>query len=137
MTTKKKPLNILIIFNNCYSFYVSIIHSMYQNYNYGGVKMISFEIFVRTQRIMWVKWLLYGERNLGWKLFLYYCLSSVGGRLFFLCDYEMQKIKFILKIPPYYLEMLKAWKEIDILRHFNGRMNPIIFNNRNIIMYTK
>ena len=110
---------------------------MYQNYNYGGVKMIDFELFVRTQRIMWVKRLLYGERNLGWKLFFYYSFSSVGGRLIFLCDYEMKMIKFKLKIPPYYLEMLKAWQEINNLRHFNGCMNPIIFNNRNICIKNK
>ena len=31
--------------------------------------MINFEIFVRTQRIMLVEQILYGEGTLGWKLF--------------------------------------------------------------------
>ena len=45
----------------------------------------------------------------------------------------MKKVKFMLKIPPYYWEMLKAWQEIDNLRNFNGCMNPIIFRNRNMM----
>ena len=33
--------------------------------------------------------------------------------------------------------MMKAWREINNLRHFNGCMNPIIFNNRNIYIKNK
>ena len=38
---------------------------MYQDYGYGGLRMINFKLFVKTQRIMWLKRLVYGEKNSG------------------------------------------------------------------------
>ena len=37
----------------------------YQDYGDGGLRMIDFELFVKTQRIMWFKRLLYGENRMG------------------------------------------------------------------------
>ena len=48
--------------------------------------MINYEMSIKIQRIMWIKRLLYGEKNLGWKLFFDYCLQFVGGRFIFVCD---------------------------------------------------
>ena len=53
---------------------------MYQDYEYGGLKMTNFRLFVKTQRIMWLKRLLHGQRNAGWKLYFDYCFRLVGGR---------------------------------------------------------
>ena len=104
---------------------------MNQDYEDGGVKMFNYVLFVKTQRIMWVKRLLYGEKEIGWKMFFDYGCRSVGGRFIFLCDFEFSKLK--LDIPPFYLECLKAWQDIDKCRHFeNKHINPIIFNNRQI-----
>ena len=36
---------------------------MYQDYAKGGLRMINFKLFVKTQRIMWLKRLLYGEKK--------------------------------------------------------------------------
>ena len=55
---------------------------MYQDYGYGGLRMINFKLFVKTQR-MWLKRRLYGEKNSGWKLYFDYCFRSVGGRFVF------------------------------------------------------
>ena len=41
---------------------------LYQGYNEGGLRMTNFDSFVKTQRVMWVKRLLYREKSLRWKL---------------------------------------------------------------------
>ena len=60
---------------------------MYQNYDDGGIRMTNYTLFVKTQRIMWLKRLIYGGKNISWKLYFDYCCESFGGRLVFLCDY--------------------------------------------------
>ena len=74
---------------------------------------------------------------MGWKLFFDHCLQFVGGRFIILCDYDLKKIKLVLDIPPYYMEMLQAWQETSILRYLEGYINPIICNNRNICIIEK
>ena len=109
---------------------------MYQDYKNGGMKMNNYNISIKPQRIGWLKRLLYGEKHMGWKMYFDYCCRLVGGRFIFLCDYEVSKMK--LKIPPYYLEVLKAWEEIRECREIEGeRRNPIIFNNRDICIKGK
>ena len=98
--------------------------------------MTNFKLFVKTQRIMWVKRLLYGEKNVGWKRYFDYSFRSVGGRFIFLCDYESSKLK--LTSPPFYLEALKAWQDMNKFRNPTGEvMNPIIFNNRKVCINGK
>ena len=38
---------------------------VYLNYDRRGLKMTDFKLFVRTQRIMWIKRLINGESNMG------------------------------------------------------------------------
>ena len=104
---------------------------MYQDYAHGGLKMTNFRLFVKTQRVMWLKRLLYGEKNAGWKLYFDHCFRSVGGRLVFICDFESSILKLIA--PPFYFEIVKAWQDIEKCRNFERELiNPIIYNNRNI-----
>ena len=70
---------------------------MYQNYDDGGIRMTNYTLFVKTQRIMWLKCLIYREKNINWKLYFDYCCELIGGRLVFLCDYEISIMN--LKIP--------------------------------------
>ena len=66
----------------------------------------------------------------------YYCGKSVGGRLIFLCDYDISKFK--LSIPKFYAEMLEIWQDLSKLRRVDDEyMNPIIFNNRKICIKGK
>ena len=78
----------------------------YQDYSDGGLRMTDFELFVKTQRVMWLKRLLYGKRKMGWKLYFDYSFRQVGGRLIFLCNYDVKLLT--LKVPMFYLEILKA-----------------------------
>ena len=36
---------------------------MYQNYDDGGIRMTNYTLFVKIQRIMWLKRLIYGEKK--------------------------------------------------------------------------
>ena len=109
---------------------------MYQDYKDGGLRMMNFELFVKTQRVMWVKRLLYGERNMSWKVYFDHSFRSVGGRILFLCNYETKKLS--LKAPLFYLEMLAAWEDLYNCRNFEeGKINPIIFNNKDFLLKGK
>ena len=102
-----------------------------QTYADGGIKMSNFTIYIKAQRIMWLKRLIYGENKISWKLYFDYCCRSVGGRFIFLCDYETSKMN--LEIPTFYLEIMYAWQDLRKCRFpENESRNPIIFNNRNI-----
>ena len=54
--------------------------------------MNNFLIFVKTQRIMWLKRLLYEDKQSGWKVYFDYYCRSVGGTFVFLCDYDIHKM---------------------------------------------
>jgi len=104
----------------------------YQDYGDGGLRMIDLELFVKTQRIMWLKRLLYGEKTMGWKQFFEYTFKIVGGRFIFLCNYDTKLIK--LKAPPFYFEILRAWQDMEKSRNYlEGKINPIFFNNQDYL----
>ena len=104
-----------------------------QDYKHGGLRMTQYKLFIKAQRINWLKRLLYGDKDMGWKMFFDYCCKSVGGRFIFLCDYDLSKLK--LQIPIFYMDILQVWEEIRICRTMDEEfVNPIILNNRNICL---
>lgn len=109
---------------------------MYQDYEFGGLRTTNYETFVKTQRISWIKRLLYGEHDLGWKISFNHFFEFVGGKFIFLCDYDTRKMK-LTGIPSFYVEMLTAWQDLDKCRNFEGNKNSIIFNNKKICVRSK
>lgn len=104
-----------------------------QDFKDGGLRMINFELFIKSQRVMWVKRLLYGERNMSWKLYFDYIFKSAAGRFLLLCNYDIRKMSF-KNVPSFYLDMLRAWQEMESCRHFDkDKINPIVFNNKDFI----
>ena len=103
----------------------------------GGLRMINFKLFVKTQRIMWFETsVVMDKRTVGGNCIFDYCFRSVGGRFFFVCDYESSKVK--LTVPLFYLEVVKAWQDLEKCRNFeSGVMNPILFNNKNYMYKRK
>ena len=86
---------------------------------------------------MWVKRLLYGEKYSGWKVTFDHFFRSLGGRIIFLCNYDIKKMD-LNGIPLFYIDMLKAWQELDKCRHFGeNKNNPLIFNNKCICLSNK
>ena len=81
---------------------------------------------------MWLKRLLYGEKRMWWKLYFDYTFKTVGGRFIFLCNYDTILLK--LKTPLFYLEILRAWQDMENNRNFNeGKINSIFFNNKDYL----
>ena len=108
---------------------------MVQDYEYGGVRMMNYKLFVKAQRISWLRRLLYGKKDMGWKLFFDYCCKSIGGRFIFLCDYELSRLNLL--IPQFYYDILKSWEELKGGRDTGDLLNPIIFSNKNILLRGK
>ena len=52
--------------------------TMYQDFGNGVLRMLNFELSVKTQRVMWAKRLLYGEDNMVWKNTLNMFLGQLG-----------------------------------------------------------
>ena len=105
---------------------------LYQDYEFGGIRMTNYETFIKSQRVMWLKRLLYGENYSGWKISFDYFGRAFGGRFIFLCDYDLDKID-LDNFAPFYKEMLKVWQEMDKCRHFEeNKNNPILLNNKHI-----
>ena len=98
--------------------------------------MSNYRLFVKAQRIMWLKRLIYGEKDSGWKMYFDHCCRNVGGRLIVLCDYEIAKLR--IEMPLFYIEALQAWQDIRRCRYSDTELiNPILFNNRNICIKGK
>ena len=53
----------------------------------------------------------------------------------FLCNYDSKLLSF--KVPKFYLEMIKAWEELEGCRNFEEKNNPIIFNNKDFLLKKK
>ena len=80
---------------------------VYLNYDRGGLKMTDFKLFVRTQRIMWIKGLIHVESEIGWKLYFRYLTRKVGGLLLFFSNTSQNLLD--LQLPPFYQNMIEAW----------------------------
>ena len=103
--------------------------TLFQDYKDGGLKVLNFELFVKAQRVMWIKRLLYGEKDMGWKVCFDYMFRSVGGRLIFSCNFDAHKIA--LKAPPFYMHCLSAWQDLDRCKNCGeNNKDPIFFNNK-------
>ena len=72
---------------------------LYQDYEFGGLRMTNYETFIKTQRIMWLKRLIYGENYSGWKISFDYFCRSIGGRFIFLYDYDFHKMNLKILAP--------------------------------------
>ena len=106
--------------------------TMFLDYKNGGLKMMNFELFIKVQRIMWVKRLLIGNQQMKWKLYFDYCTQHIGGKFIFFCKYDIGQLK--LSLSPFYLELLETWLESEDLRQIcsNYKGNEVIFNNKYI-----
>ena len=81
--------------------------TMILDYQQGGLKMMNFRLFVKTQRIMWIKRLVTGTHDIKWKQYFKYLMRPMGGNLIFYCNYWRDTMKLML--PSFYQNLLKAW----------------------------
>ena len=53
-------------------------------YKQGGLKMINFRLFVKIQKVMWIKRLVTGNQKIKWKTYFKYLMRQFGGNFIFL-----------------------------------------------------
>ena len=64
--------------------------------------------------------------------FFDYIFRTAGGRFIFLCNYDIRFLKF--NVPLFYLEILRAWQEMENNRNYHeGKINPIFRNNKDYL----
>ena len=56
----------------------------------GRLKMPDMSLMCKSLKILWIKRLL-NEEDLQWKIISVHYLEKAGGKLIFLCNYEMKK----------------------------------------------
>ena len=90
----------------------------------------------KSLKILFVRRLLNGK-DLQRKIIPVHYLEKAGGKLIFLCNYELKKID--LDLPPVYKDMLTTWSESkqtspQTSKHIH---NKILWNNRFITINRK
>ena len=100
-------------------------------YDKGGLKMINLEAKLKTQAIIWIKRLVFGDFH-QWKIIPLKYFSQFGGpELFFSCNFSS---KYIPKesMTLFYLNLCRYWEEVSC-RNPCQIQNEIIWNNKHIL----
>ena len=110
--------------------------SLINDINEGGLKMPHIESMINTQRITCIQKYL-DDSLRSWKFILNYYLKRVGGKVLFLCNFNLSTLP--LELPRYYKECLIAWA---LLNNSNPSSleeiaNQIIWNNKYICVNGK
>ena len=100
---------------------------MFLDYCRGGLRLTDFHLFIFVQRIMWVKRLLTGDANMGWKQYFNYLTKDVGGILMFYNNATVGISELVL--PAFYRELLDVWMapRIFLLKENVSKRNEIIY----------
>ena len=101
------------------------------DYKQGGLKMMHFPSLINAQRVMWVKRLLYGKKEMKWKQYFEYSTKHVGGKFIFCCNYSIDLLNFSL--PEFYIDLFRTWTETREFRgNYDNIRKEILFNNKKI-----
>ena len=83
------------------------------NYEYGVLKMLDIEKFLRSLKSSWVKRLLDENNNGKWKIFYKEKIKKVGGKIIFESNINEQDIKTLFPKTDFFQDMLIAWSKIN------------------------
>ena len=90
-----------------------------------------FPSLINAQRVMWVKRLLYGKKEMKWKQYFEYSTKHVGGKFIFCCNYSIDLLNFSL--PEFYIDLFRTWTETREFRgNYDNIRKEILFNNKKI-----
>ena len=106
--------------------------------NYGGLKMLDFEIMEKALKIAWIK-RIHEQSDASWKTIPEQATSHYGGLSFLTkCRYDT-KLLDLRKLPVFYHSVLKYWQEYKHLTSFEEKNpeNEIIWNNSSILVDQK
>jgi hypothetical protein len=106
--------------------------------NRGGLKMFDLKSKVKTQAIMWLKRFLM-PNEAGWKDILANYLNKYGGKNMLNNNFDVNKLLAYDIIPPFYINALKLWSEINSFEPTNAEevCRQGIWNNKFILIGNK
>lgn len=78
----------------------------------GGLQVPDVKSRIVTQRVLWIKRLLYGKEH-SWKEFPRFLLEKYGGINILNGRTDVVFLKSCLKNVPFYLELIEAWKKVN------------------------
>ena len=100
-------------------------------YEKGGLKVIDFEIMVKSLRLTWLK-IICGENDGACKSYIRHILKQSGGFFLFRCNYDVITIR-----SQFYTELLQWWSEFRIEFDAEKDWKNIIWNNKGIRINNK
>ena len=102
--------------------------AMINSFENGGLKVLHFEMMVKSLRIAWLR-RLYIDEDAGQKRFLRFLIKPFGGDFLFHCDYEPREYYISNKC---YAELIQFWAEFRNAFSTEDDSTSIIWNNKNI-----
>ena len=100
-----------------------------QSYEDGGLKMIDFDIFIRTLKCSWIK-RLSDPNNLGdWKKIYLNKLKKCGGLSIFNTNMNVTDAKTMVKTSTFLNEIISSWANINFQDNINNISSQVIWNN--------
>ena len=95
--------------------------------------MVDLECMVKSLRLAWLKRIFSGTKGT-WKSYLQHILSSVGGLLFFNCNYNISDYTITSQ---FYQELLLWWSQFRETFATEEDWKTIIWNNKEIKVENK
>ena len=87
--------------------------TMFADYSDGGLNFPNIQCMVKTQLVKWIqRYFCKSAHN--WTLLFEHFLRPYGGKTLFVSNYAIEKLPQIGDIPPFYVNLLKAWLKTSI-----------------------
>ena len=106
----------------------------------GGLELPDYEIVTKSLQCDWVKRMKEGIGKQWMEIPSFY-LENVGGPFIFDCDYDLRLLNLATCLLSGYINILKAWTEVQGLCnadiHQNNITSSILWNNKNITIEGK
>ena len=107
--------------------------SAINEYENGGLKMIDFEIMVKSLRLTWLK-KIFGDNDGARKSYIRHILKQSGGFFLFRSNYDVKDIPIRSQ---FYTELLQWWSEFRIEFAAEKDWQNILWNNKDIRINNK
>jgi len=85
---------------------------LFQEYEYGGLKLTNLSMFISAIKASWIKRYLDSKNNGQWKIFIKNNLDMYGNTLIFECEIDELFIKNISKNNIFLNNILTSWIKI-------------------------
>jgi len=112
---------------------------LYQQYEFGGLKLTDLKSFIQVIKANWIKRYLDEQNNGQWKVFIKNKLDKYGNKLIFDCEIDEKFIKKVSNGDTFLNNILSSWQRVQ--NQYNKEnihiAKTIIWNNKNITQNDK